>query len=119
MNSRMNNGGPDLNRAAGWGGRGQFRAPGSTARRRFAACAAGAGLLSISVRAARRWPASKSISTVHLSAGGFLPNGGTPGLPDKINLTRCEIFRGKIPRRNTQNQNIPSKSSLPLRQTYE
>jgi hypothetical protein len=38
-------------------------------KRRFAACAAGARLLSICVRAARRAPASESVSLFHLSAG--------------------------------------------------
>jgi hypothetical protein len=38
---------------------------------RFAACGNAARLLTISVRAAGRAPVSKSVSTVHLSAGCF------------------------------------------------
>jgi hypothetical protein len=76
-------------------------------KRRFAACTRGGPLLSICVRAAGRWPASKSISTVHLSAGLLTRKGSVSGLPSKTNLIRCEIFRGKISRRKTQNQNTP------------
>jgi hypothetical protein len=78
---------------------------------RFAACVDGARLLSICVRAAGRAPASESVSPVQLSAGGVFHDGWTPGLPDKVNLTRCEIFRGKVPQRKNQNQNITSKPS--------
>ncbi|HEY2329739.1 MAG TPA: hypothetical protein VGI63_07995 [Verrucomicrobiae bacterium] len=85
---------------------------------RFAACADGVRLVKICVRAAGRAPASKSVSKVHLSAGGF-HGGYTPGSRHKINLTRCEIFRGKVSRRKNQKQNIASKTSTHLLETYE
>jgi hypothetical protein len=88
------------------------------ARPRFAACAAGARLLSINARAARRAPASESVSPVQLSAGGFSRDGITHGPQNNINLTRCEIFRGKVSLRQ-----IKTKTHLEprthLRQNYE
>jgi len=85
---------------------------------RFVACTTGARLLSIYGRAARRAPASESGSPVQLSAGGFSRDGFTPGLQNKFNLTRCGIFRGKIPLRQTQNQ-TDLEPRTHLRQNYE
>jgi hypothetical protein len=70
---------------------------------RFVACGNGARLLTICGRAAGRMPVSKSVSPVHLSAGNFSYGGLSSGSKNKINLTRCEIFRGKVPPRQTQN----------------
>jgi hypothetical protein len=90
--------------------------------RRFAACVAGARLLSIYVRAARRAPASKSGSPVHLSAGGIFRD-RFPSVSqkhDQNNLMRCEIFRGKVPPRKTQNQKHHLENWSRLRQqSYE
>jgi hypothetical protein len=74
--------------------------------RRFAACAAGARLLSICVSTARRAPGSENRFQFHLTAGGSFRDRQNR-LPKKRqkNLTRCEIFRGKVPPRQTQNQN--------------
>jgi hypothetical protein len=86
---------------------------------RFAACANAARLLTISGRAAGRMPVSKSVSSVHLSAGRFFR--GEPSRSSQnnnINLTRCEIFRGKVPPRQTQKQ-THLESRTQLRQTYE
>jgi hypothetical protein len=90
-----------------------------TLNHRFAACAAGARLLSICMRAAGRVPASKSVSKVHLSAGYFIHVGMTPGLPNKTNLTRCKIFRGKVLQRKNQKPKNTSKPSPHRRLTYE
>jgi hypothetical protein len=90
--------------------------------RRFAACAAGARLLSICVRAARRAPASESVSTVHLSAGCIFRD-RFPSVSkkhDQDNLMRCEIFRGKVAPRKTQNQKHHLETWTHLRQqNYE
>src|ERR1039457_3317617 len=88
--------------------------------RRFAACAAGARLLSICVRAARRAPGSKSGSQFHLSAG-CNSRGRFKSVSQKTNknLMRCEIFRGKVPPRKTQNQKHHLETRTHLRQTYE
>jgi hypothetical protein len=77
------------------------------ARTRFAACGKAARLLTISARAAGRMPVSKSVSPVHLSAGNYFHGEVSSGSRSKINLTRCEIFRGKVPPRQTQKQNTP------------
>jgi len=70
---------------------------------RFVACGKAARLLSISVRAAGRVPVSKSVSKVHLSAGRFFYGKLSSGSQNNnMNLTRCEIFRGKVPPRQTQ-----------------
>jgi len=69
---------------------------------RFAACGNGARLLINLSEAAGRAPASESVSPVQLSAGGFFNDRLTSGSRRKINLTRCEIFRGKVPLRQTQ-----------------
>jgi len=73
------------------------------ARTRFVACGKAARLLTISVRAAGRMPVSKSVSPVHLSAGNYFHGEVSSGSQNKnINLKRCEIFRGKVPPRQTQ-----------------
>jgi len=70
---------------------------------RFVACETAARLLTISVRAAGRMPVSKSVLPVHLSAGRFFHGKLSSGSQNnQINLTRCEIFRGKVPPRQTQ-----------------
>jgi hypothetical protein len=69
---------------------------------RFAACGKAARLLTISDRAAGRVPVSKSVSPVHLSAGRFFHGEASSGSQNIVNLTRCEIFRGKVPPRQTQ-----------------
>jgi len=90
--------------------------------RRFAACTAGVRLLSLYSRTARRAPASESGSQFHLSAGCHSRDRfqSVSQNTDKINLTRCEIFRGKVPPRQTQNQNNHLEIRAHLRQqTYE
>jgi len=48
-------------------------------------------------------PVSKSVSPVHLSAGNYFHGEVSSGSQNKnINLKRCEIFRGKVPPRQTQ-----------------
>jgi hypothetical protein len=70
---------------------------------RFAACGKAARLLTISGRAAGRVPVSKSVSPVHLSAGRIFHGELSSGSQNNnMNLTRCEIFRGKVPPRQTQ-----------------
>jgi hypothetical protein len=70
---------------------------------RFAACESGARLLQICARAAGRVPVSKSVSPSHLSAGSFFHGELSSGSQNRnVNLTRCEIFRGKVPPRQTQ-----------------
>jgi hypothetical protein len=73
-------------------------------KRRFAACVGGVALLSMDSRTARRAPVSESSSSFHLSAGGnsrdrFRPVSHNSQIK---NLKRCEIFRGKVPPRQTQ-----------------
>jgi hypothetical protein len=88
---------------------------------RFAACADGARLLSIWVRAARRAPASESGSPIHLSAGCDSRDRLWAGSQKQsgINLMRSEIFRGKVAPRRTQNQKITSKPTRLHQQNYE
>ncbi|MEI7533911.1 MAG: hypothetical protein WCK57_06030 [Verrucomicrobiae bacterium] len=70
---------------------------------RFVACETASRLLKICVRAAGRVPVSKSGSPVHLSAGYFVHGELSSSSPNnRINLKRCEIFRGKVPLRQTQ-----------------
>jgi hypothetical protein len=90
-------------------------------KRRFVACATGARLLSICMRAARRAPASESGSRFHLSAGCISRDRSESGSQktNTINLMRCEIFRGKVPPRKTQNQKHHLEIRTHLRQTYE
>jgi hypothetical protein len=85
---------------------------------RFAACGKVARLLTISGRAAGRMPVSESVSPVHLSAGSIFHGESSSGSRNKINLTRCEIFRGKVPPRQTQNK-THLEPRTQLRQTYE
>jgi len=69
---------------------------------RFSDCGNASQLLTISVRAARRLPVSKSVSRVHLSAGRCFHGKVLSGSRLNLNLKRCEIFRGKVPPRQTQ-----------------
>ena len=70
---------------------------------RFVACVNAARLLKICVRAAGRMPVSKSVSPVHLSAGNYFHGEVSSGYQNRnVNLTRCEIFRGKVSPRQTQ-----------------
>jgi len=72
---------------------------------RFVACEKAARLLKICVRAAGRVPVSKSVSPAHLSAGNCFHGESSAGSQiNNMNLTRCEIFRGKVPPRQTQKQ---------------
>jgi hypothetical protein len=70
---------------------------------RFAACARNRRLLLMEARTGSRSPASESSSHFILSAGCFF--GDRPRSVsqqcDNMNLTRCEIFRGKVPPRET------------------
>jgi hypothetical protein len=87
---------------------------------RFAACANAARLLTISGGAAGRMPVSKSVSSVHLSAGRLFHGESSSGSQNNnINLTRCEIFRGKVPPRITQTKKHCLEIRTPLRQNYE
>jgi hypothetical protein len=85
---------------------------------RFAACESGARLLQICARAAGRRPVSKSVSPSHLSAGRNFHGGVSSGL-QKINLTRCEIFRGKVPRAKSKTKNFPENKTRPRPKNYE
>ena len=58
----------------------------------------GAWLVKSCVGAAGLVTVSKSVSIVHLSAGGYSRDGTTPGPKNTVNLTRCGIFRGKVSR---------------------
>jgi hypothetical protein len=85
---------------------------------RFVSCVKRVWLLSISPRAARRAPASKSVSTVHSSAGCFSHEETTPGL-QKIDLMRCEIFRGKVSRAKLKTKTHLETRTRLRHQTYE
>jgi hypothetical protein len=89
--------------------------------RRFVACAARARLLSICVRTARRAPVSESSSHFHLSAGCNSRDRfkSVSQKSDRNNLTRCEIFRGKVPPRKTQKNKNRLETRTHLRQSYE
>jgi len=88
-------------------------------RARFVSCAKRVWLLSISPRAARRAPASKSVSKFHSSAGCFSHEETTPGPHGEVNLMRCEIFRGKIPRAKLKNKTHLETRTHLRHQTYE
>jgi len=85
---------------------------------RFAACKNGARLLQVCARAAGRRPVSKSVSPSHLSAGRSFRGGLSSGL-QKINLTRCEIFRGKVPRAKSKTKTFPKNKTRPRQKNYE
>jgi hypothetical protein len=70
---------------------------------RFAACAAGARLLVFLSEAARRATAGGFGWEFNFSSGSHYRDGSTL-LMSRVILTRHEIFRGKISRRNNQNQ---------------
>jgi hypothetical protein len=87
----------------------------------FAACTTGARLVSIGLRTARRAPVSENSLSFHLSAGCISryrdrfesQNAG------QVNLTRCEIFRGKVPLRNIETKKYNLETRTQLRQNYE
>jgi hypothetical protein len=74
---------------------------------RFAACAGRARLLTMALRAARRAPASGSVSIVHHSAGNFFQDEPMPGCQNRIHLKRCGFFRGKLRRAKLKTENHP------------
>jgi hypothetical protein len=82
-----------------------MKSPRDIENTRFAACTNGPRLLSIYSRTARRAPVSKNYLHFYLSAGCFSrdPVQAESHKTGKLNLTRCEIFRGKVPPRTTQN----------------
>jgi hypothetical protein len=88
---------------------------------RFVACAESPRWLIINVRTATRAPVSKSGSQFHLSAGCNSRDRfqSVSQKSDRHNLTRCEIFRGKVPPRKTQKPKTASKTRTHLRQIYE
>jgi hypothetical protein len=69
----------------------------------FAPCVRGAGLLMILPVVAGRAPVGGR--PAHLAAAKRFADDFKPSVKQKINLTRCEIFRGKVSRRKTRNQN--------------
>jgi hypothetical protein len=69
---------------------------------RFAPCARGAGLLKIQPDAARRAMPGGTLSVL---PGGNKFDDFKRAVTGRNNLTRCGIFRGKILRRKTRNQN--------------
>jgi len=70
------------------------------AKNRFAACAAGVRLLLFCVQARREYAGGFSRSFSFPAGGGFRDGFQIP-MPGK-NLTRHEIFRGKVSRRKNQ-----------------
>jgi hypothetical protein len=76
------------------------------AKSRFAACTAGAALLFFFTEAARRVTAGGFSGNFNFSTGGHFRDDFIP-LTGQNNLTRHEIFRGKISRRNNQKQKQP------------
>jgi hypothetical protein len=71
------------------------------------------------VSTARRAPGSESGFQFHLSAGCQFRDWQFR-LPtnSQMNLTRCEIFRGKVPPRTTQNQKNHLETWTQLRQQH-
>jgi len=67
---------------------------------RFAPCVCGAGLIKILSQVARRVMGGVRFSV--FSAGKRFTDDFKPVVKSKNNLTRREIFRGKISRRKTQ-----------------
>jgi hypothetical protein len=78
------------------------------ANKRFAACAAGLRLLNFLPEAARRATVGGLSRNFYFSAGCRFRDDFTPPMSEN-NLTRHEIFRGKVSRRKNQNQNCTSK----------
>ncbi|HEX9046532.1 MAG TPA: hypothetical protein VF988_05850 [Verrucomicrobiae bacterium] len=79
---------------------------------RFAACMAGTPLLSIYPRTARRAPVSKIGFQFLLSAGGIFRGRPQPSPKRTFKyLMRCEIFRGKVPPRQTQTKTVLENSA--------
>jgi hypothetical protein len=87
---------------------------------RFAACAHGARLLPFSLEAARRVRAGGLFLNFSSFSAGCLFRDDFTSLmsasePAHLNLTRHEIFRGKVSRRKNQNlnRNCTSKKGRP------
>ena len=76
--------------------------------KRFAACMTGPRLLIFLLEAARRATAGGLFLSFNFSAGCHFRDDFTP-LMNANNLTRHEIFRGKVSRRKNQNLNRTSK----------
>jgi hypothetical protein len=85
---------------------------------RFAACTERSRLLLIDVRTARRAPVSESCSHFYLSAGCISRDRfkSVSQKNDNKNLKRCEIYRGKIPPRQTQKLKHRLETRTHLRQ---
>jgi len=79
----------------------------------------GVRLVKICVGAAGLVPASKSVSIIHLSAGGFFSGKPAPDPKNKANLMRCGIFRGKISRAKLKTKNRPRTRTHLRQQHYE
>jgi len=78
------------------------------AGRCFAACTHGSRLLIFLSEAARRATAGGLFWEFNFSAGGHFRDDFTPLMSNDI-LTRHEIFRGKISRRNNQTKKQPPR----------
>jgi hypothetical protein len=76
---------------------------------RFAACTAGAALLFFFAEAARRATAGGFSGNFNFSTGGLFRDDFTPLMSQNI-LTRHEIFRGKISRRNNQKKHLDERT---------
>jgi hypothetical protein len=74
------------------------------ANTRFAACTDNAWLLTFWMDAARRAIAGRRFWEFSFSTGGHFRDSFSPAM-NKNNLTRHEIFRGKLSRRNNQKHN--------------
>jgi hypothetical protein len=87
--------------------------------RRFVACAESPRLLLIDGRTARRAPVSESCSHFNLSAGCISRDRfkSVSQKNDSKNLKRCEIYRGKVPLRQTQKLKHRLETWTHLRQT--
>ena len=71
---------------------------------RFVPCVRGAGLIKILSQVARRVMDGDGLSV--FSAGKRFTDDFKPAVMNKINLTRSEIFRGKILQRKTQTKKL-------------
>jgi len=82
---------------------------------RFAACTDNARLINFLMDAARRAIAGGRFWEFNFSTGGHFRDSFIP-LTGKNNLTRHEIFRGKLSRRKNQKQNNHLEERTHLRQ---
>jgi hypothetical protein len=85
---------------------------------RFAACTEAARLLIFLTEAARRAMAGRGLGNFNFSTGGHFHDGHAPLLRENI-LTRREIFRGKISRRNNQKTKTTSMKGRTRANTHE